>query len=119
MDGNAQWGENLPKLVHVRMIQAMENATSPTAVIRPADNLAADRQLLLDIRSFELVAGEPALATVEFAARIVGDNRIIDARKFSASVPASSSEAAAVAAALNQAFGKVAKEVVIWARATH
>jgi len=119
MDGNAQWGDNLPKLVHVRMIQAMENATSPTAVIRPADNLAADRQLLLDIRSFELVAGEPALATVEFAARIVGDNRIIDARKFSASVPASSPEAAAVAAALNQAFGKVAKEVVIWARATH
>ena len=87
MAGNAQWGDNLPKLVHVRMIQTMENATSPTAVIRPADNLTSDRQLLLDIRSFELVAGEPPLATVEFAARIVGENRVIDARRFSASVP--------------------------------
>jgi ABC-type uncharacterized transport system auxiliary subunit len=97
----------------------MENATSPTVVIRPADNLTSDRQLLLDIRSFELVAGEPPLATVEFAARIVGESRVIDARRFSASVPVPTAEAAAVAAALDQAFGKVAKEVVIWARAAH
>ena len=119
MAGNVQWGDSLLKLVHMRMIKTMENATSPTAVIRPADNLGSDRQLLLDIRSFELVAGEPPLATVEFAVRIVGENRVMNARTFSASVPASSADAAAAAAALDQAFGRVAKDVVIWARAPH
>ena len=119
MEGNVQWGDNLPKLVHVRLVQAMESATSPSAVIRPADNLPSDRQLFLDIRSFDLVAGEAPIATVELAARIVGDNRVMDARTFSASVQASSFQPEAAAVALNQAFGKVVHELVLWTRAAH
>lgn len=118
MDGNGQWGDNLPKLVHARLVQAMESATSPGSVIRPADNVPSDRQLLLDIRSFDLVAGEPPVATVEFAARIVSESRVIAARTFTASERAASAEPGAAAAALNQAFGKAAQELLLWARGT-
>lgn len=119
MDGNVQWGDNLPKLVHARLVQAMENATPPASVIRPADNLPSDRQLFLDIRSFDVAAGEMPMATVEFAARIVGESRIMATRTFSASVRAASAEPEAAAVALNQAFGQVAQELVMWARAAH
>jgi phospholipid/cholesterol/gamma-HCH transport system substrate-binding protein len=117
MAGNAQWGDSLPKLIQSRIIQTFENATSAAAVSRAVDNLSADRQLLLDIRSFDLVTGEQPVATVEIAAKMVGEgSRVLDARTFSATAPASSTDAAAVAAALNQAFGKVATEMVVWAQ---
>lgn len=115
--GGAQWGDNLPKLVQARLIQTLENATSPAAVGRAADNLTADRQLLVDIRSFDLVRSEPPVATVELAAKVTGDgNRVLDARSFTATAPAASTEPAATAAALDQAFGKAATELAIWAR---
>jgi phospholipid/cholesterol/gamma-HCH transport system substrate-binding protein len=117
--GAAQWSDTLPKLIQTKIIQAFENATSPAAVGRAADNLAAERQLLIDIRSFEVVAYEHPSATVELSAKIIGDgNRLVDARNFSATAPAPSTEAAAAAAALDQAFGKVATDLVIWARNT-
>jgi phospholipid/cholesterol/gamma-HCH transport system substrate-binding protein len=119
MEGNAQWAENLPKLVHMRLVQAMEGATSPKAVIRPSDNLPSDRQMLVDIRSFDFMTGELPTATVELGARIIGDSRVMEARSFSASVQATSVEPGAAAAALNEAFGQVARDLVLWARAAH
>ncbi len=118
--GPTQWTDALPKLVQARIIQALENATSPETVGRSIDAVTADRQLLMDIRSFELVDGEPPMAAVEIAARIVGDGgRVLGARSFSARSPASSSEGRAAAAALDQAFGKVATDLALWARSVN
>lgn len=117
MPGNVQWLDNLPKLMHTRIVQAFENATSAKAVTRTADNLTADRQLLLDIRGFDLVTTEPPVASVEIAAKVVGDNsRVLDARTFTATAQAASGDAAAAAAALDRAFGQVASEMVVWAQ---
>jgi phospholipid/cholesterol/gamma-HCH transport system substrate-binding protein len=116
MAGNAQWADALPKLVQAKVVQAFENATSPAMIVRTGDNVTADRQLLLDIRSFDLVANEKPEALVELAARIVADgNRVVDARTFSATAPASAVDGPAAAAALNQAFARVATELVVWA----
>jgi phospholipid/cholesterol/gamma-HCH transport system substrate-binding protein len=115
--GNAQWSDALPKLVQAKIVQAFENATSPAMIARTGDNLSTDRQLLLDIRSFDLIAAEKPEALVEFAARIVaGGNRVVDARTFSAIAPAAAADGPAAAAALNQAFGQVATELVVWAQ---
>jgi phospholipid/cholesterol/gamma-HCH transport system substrate-binding protein len=115
--GSAQWSDALPKLVQARVVQAIENGTSPESVGRALDTVTADRQLLMEIRSFELADGEPLTAMVEIAARIVGDGgRVLGARTFSARAPAVSSEGLAAAAALDQAFGKVATELTLWAR---
>jgi phospholipid/cholesterol/gamma-HCH transport system substrate-binding protein len=118
--GPTQWSDALPKLVQARMVQTLENATSPESVGRSIDAVTADRQLLMEVRNFELVEGEPLTATVEIAAKIVGDGgRVLGARSFGARSPASSSEGWAAAAALDQAFGKVATDLALWARSVN
>ena len=117
MPGNGQWIDTLPKLVLARMIQAFESATNPGAVARSTDNIPADRQLFIDIRSFEVVAAEQPVATVELAAKIVGEsNRVLAAKIFTATSPITAVEPAPAAAALNQAFGQVASDIVVWAQ---
>jgi phospholipid/cholesterol/gamma-HCH transport system substrate-binding protein len=115
--GPVQWSDALPKLVQARMVQTIENATSPAFVGRAMDAVMADRQLLMEIRSFELAEGEPLTAMVEIAARIVGEGgRVLAARTFSAHAQAASQEGRAAAGALDQAFGKVATDLALWAR---
>ena len=113
----AQWADTLPKLVQARIVQTLENAMSPAAVVRGIDNLASERQLLLDIRAFEVVDSDTPTATVELAAKIAGNgNQVIDAKVFAATVPASSTGASDAAAALDRAFGKVAADIAVWAQ---
>jgi phospholipid/cholesterol/gamma-HCH transport system substrate-binding protein len=113
----AQWADSIPKLVQARIVQSFENA-SYMRVARPLDGFAADRQLLIDIRQFQVLASAGPAAEVELSAKLVGDNgRIIAARIFRASVTVKPVDAAAAAGALDQAFGKVATELVVWALA--
>ncbi len=111
----ARWSDNLPKLLHARIIQSFENANLLRTVTRATDGLTADYQLLIDIRSFQLLMTAEPVADVEFAAKILGnDGKIIEARIFHATVPTGPAEAAGTAAALNEAFGKVVVELVPW-----
>jgi len=113
----AQWSDSVPKLLQARIIQSFENSNYVGAVARPMDGLAADDQLLVDIRSFQIttVPGGSPVAKVEFSAKIVGDNgRIIGSRAFSATAPAANIDAAGAAAAIDKAFGKAATDLVIW-----
>ena len=115
--GTGQWADSLPKLVQSKIIQTLENALSPSAVIRSSDGATADRQLLIDIRSFELQAGGPPLGKIELAVRIMGDgNRVVGARTFSATATSSSDEVGAAASALDDAFGHVATDMANWVR---
>jgi phospholipid/cholesterol/gamma-HCH transport system substrate-binding protein len=55
------------------------------------------------------------VAVVELSAKLVGEGgRIKASRVFRSTEPAKITDAATAAAALNEAFGKVAKEIVIW-----
>lgn len=114
----ARWSDNIPKLLQTRIIQTFENAGLLRSVARPIENLNASRQILIDIRSFQLSLSGAPLAEVEFSAKIVADDgRIIDARIFHATVPSLAADAPSAAAALNEAFGKTATELVVWASA--
>jgi len=111
----ARWSDNLPKLLHARIIQSFENANLLRTVTRATDGLTADYQLLIDIRSFQLLMTAEPVADVEFASKILGnDGKIIEARIFRATVPVKPADAAGTAAALNEAFGKVIVELVPW-----
>jgi phospholipid/cholesterol/gamma-HCH transport system substrate-binding protein len=115
---NAKWSDTLPKLLQAKIIQSFENAGLLRSVVRPMDALTPDRQLQIDIRRFQLTVEAEPVAEVEFAARLLAsDGKIIDARIFRASVPAGAADAAAAAAALNEAFGKAAVELVAWTTA--
>jgi phospholipid/cholesterol/gamma-HCH transport system substrate-binding protein len=113
---NAKWSDNIPKLLQERIIQSFENANLLKSVAKPMDGLAASHQLLIDIRSFQLAMAPTPTAEVEFSAKILGDNgKIVDARIFHASVPVKTADAPAAAAGLDEAFGKTAIDLVVWA----
>jgi cholesterol transport system auxiliary component len=114
--GGAQWQDRLPKLIQARLLQSFENANLLRRVGTPGEGLAADYVLVSTLRAFEISAADQS-AAVEIAVKIVAQRsgRIAAARVFRAVVPAPSMEGPAAVAALNDAFVKVAKEIVLWA----
>jgi phospholipid/cholesterol/gamma-HCH transport system substrate-binding protein len=118
-----QWSDTIPKMVQARVVQSFENAKYVAAVAKPMEGLAADYQLVIDIRSFGIAPGAPGIAAgsplpvakVEFSAKVVADGRIVASRTFSAASPAPDVHAAPAAAAIDTAFGKAATELVVWA----
>jgi phospholipid/cholesterol/gamma-HCH transport system substrate-binding protein len=112
---DAQWSDSLPKLLQAKIIQSLENANYPQAVVRPTEGLTSDYQLLIDIRSFQVELLPEPSAEVEFSAKVLaGDGRLVGSRIVHASVPVQATDAAAAAAGLNEAFGKAATELVLW-----
>lgn len=114
----AQWGDRLPKLLQARLLQAFENANRIRAVGRPNDRITADFQLVTDVRAFQIVfSGGQPFAEVELSAKIVADRagRIVAGRIFRARVAAAATEGPAAVEALDQAFGRVASDLVRWA----
>jgi len=112
---NAQWADNLPKLIQARIVQSFENARQINAVSRPLDQLNAAYRLELVIRSFQIALTPSPKAVVDVTARLVSDKgAVADARVFTASIPAKSAEAPDAVAALNQAFLQVATDIVTW-----
>jgi phospholipid/cholesterol/gamma-HCH transport system substrate-binding protein len=112
---DARWSDNIPILLQEKFIQSFENAGYSQAVSRPRDGFDAAYQLLLDVRSFSLVTGAEPHGELEFEAKILGPGgKIIAAKSFHTTAPATGTDAAAAAAALNQAFAEAAKELVPW-----
>jgi phospholipid/cholesterol/gamma-HCH transport system substrate-binding protein len=119
---DAQWSDNIPKLVQEKIIQTLENSDDFGAVARPLEGLNADNQLALDIRSFDIAGGPsaggapgPAQAHVAFTAKVLGDNgRILGSRIFDAKAPVQNATASGAAAAFNEAFAKAATELAAW-----
>jgi phospholipid/cholesterol/gamma-HCH transport system substrate-binding protein len=112
---NAQWADNLPKLIQARLVQSFENAHQLGAVSRPLEQLTAEYRLELTIQSFQIADGASPSAVVGLTARLVSDKGAIAAsRAFSASIAAKSAAAPDAVAALNRAFAQVAGEIVAW-----
>lgn len=112
---NAQWADNLPKLIEARLVQSFENAQQLNMVSRPIDTLNPAFRLETTVRSFYIATEPTPQAVVEVTARLVSDKGdVTAARVFSTTVPAKSIEAPDAVAALNEAFTKVAGEMVTW-----
>ena len=113
---DAKWSDNIPILLQEKFIQSFENAGYSSAVSRPRDGFEAAYQLVLDIRSFSLVTGAEPHGELEFEAKILGPGgKIVAAKAFHTTAPATGTDAAAAAAALNQSFANAATELVPWA----
>lgn len=112
----AQWTDRLPSLVQTRMVQAFENAGRIGSVGRSQDRLAADYQLITDIRAFEIDVGSGNQARVEIAAKIVDrTGRVRSGRVFEASAPAGAVNGPSASAALDRALSQVLVDMVGWA----
>jgi hypothetical protein len=62
MPENAQWSDTIPKVPQEKIIQSFEASNYVRAVARPIEGLAADYQLLLDLRSFRIMGPSTAPA---------------------------------------------------------
>ena len=115
--GGAQWADRVPALVQARLLQTFENAGRIGSIARPGDRINPDVQLNTDIRAFNIDTAS-GTAVVEITAKVVGDRtgEIRRARLFTARVPASASDGAAAAQALDQALSQVLIEIVRWVR---
>jgi phospholipid/cholesterol/gamma-HCH transport system substrate-binding protein len=112
---NAQWADNLPKLMQAKIVQSFENADQLRSVSRRIDDLNANYRLAIEIRSFEVTLSPEPTAVVEFAARILSeDGKVTEAKMFKATAPAKSKEVGDAVPALNQAFAQAAKDLVVW-----
>jgi phospholipid/cholesterol/gamma-HCH transport system substrate-binding protein len=114
---DGQWSDSLPKLMQAKIIQTFENA-GYMRVVRAADNLPSDRQLLLDLRRFSVSTGPERIAEVAFTAKIVDGSQVAEGRMFRATAPVQGEGAAAAAAGLNAAFGQAATALVKWVAST-
>ncbi len=108
-----QWSDRLPALVQHRLLQTFQNARLLKSVGLAGSGIAADYDLELDIRAFELdVKG--VQANVDIAVKIVTarSGHVAAAEIFQAQAPAAGTSAAAAAAALNAALSAVMAQIV-------
>lgn len=113
---DAQWSDSIPKLVQARLIQAFENFSLERAVTRNSPDVSADQQLILDIRSFQVAIAKVPVAEVVLTAKILSkDGRVLASKIFTQQQPLSELNPAAAAAAINEAFGRAAADIVVWA----
>ncbi len=115
---NARWGDNLPVLLQAKIIQSFENAGYAKEVSRTREGVTGNFQLLIDIRRFHIsTAGAPE-ADINFVAKLLDqDGKIVAAREFGATAPASASDAKAYVTAFNDALGKLLTDLVDWSTA--
>ena len=110
---DAQWSDNLPKMFQAKLIQSFENAKF-MGIAKASDAFMADRQLMVDIRTFDITKTKEPVAEVAFSAKVVADGKVVGARLFTATVPVKGTDAQAAAQALDAAFGKTATQLVEW-----
>ncbi|MFC6791422.1 ABC-type transport auxiliary lipoprotein family protein [Methylobacterium komagatae] len=113
--GGGQWADRLPRLIQTRIIQSLENSGRLRSVSRPGDKIAADYQLISEIRAFDIqtATGE---AVVDLSLKLVADGtgRVAAARIFTARVPVQKVDASSGAQALDQALVTVLGDIVRW-----
>jgi phospholipid/cholesterol/gamma-HCH transport system substrate-binding protein len=109
-----RWADNLTRLVQVKLAQSFENAGHIDQVSQ-TDAVAPEFNLLIDIRRFQIVTKPQPKAEIAFAVRITDSGgKIVSARSFDANAPAKGVETAPAVTALNDAFRKLAGEIVTW-----
>jgi phospholipid/cholesterol/gamma-HCH transport system substrate-binding protein len=109
------WADSIPKLLQARLIESFENYDIAHAPLRVADLGQTDFQLLIDVRRFRIATDSEPAAEVGLSARIVDKNgKVIASRLFEGSQKFDRVEPPAAVAAFNNAFGKIAKDMIAW-----
>jgi phospholipid/cholesterol/gamma-HCH transport system substrate-binding protein len=115
----AKWSDMLLEEVQSTIVQSFENAGFLGQVSRPLEGVTADFQLITDLRNFQILAGTPATADIEFSAKVLdSEGHVAGARLFHANSPVPSVDAVGAARALDAAFGWILPDLVVWTSTT-
>ena len=112
----AQWADRLPKVVQARLAQAFQETGRLGGVGKPGEGLAIDYQIVTEIRAFNIRLDGGDRAEVELFVKVLNDRNgtVRAASSFTATAPVSGTGNADFTAALDQAFGSAAAEIVDW-----
>jgi phospholipid/cholesterol/gamma-HCH transport system substrate-binding protein len=111
----ALWADSIPKLLQARLIESFENYDIAHAPLRTADVGQADFQLLIDVRRFRIAMESGPTAEIGLSARIVDkDGKVVAARLFEEGEKFDKLEPPAAVAAFDNAFARVAKNIIAW-----
>ncbi len=113
----AQWSDRLPRLLQSRLVETLEASGRFRAAGRPGQGMAADRQLVVEIRSFDYLPTESRVAVV-LSVKLMDDRsgRISAQRVFDGTAPTSGDGAPAVVAAFDGVTAQVLADIAAWAR---
>jgi phospholipid/cholesterol/gamma-HCH transport system substrate-binding protein len=110
------WADSIPKLIQARLIESFENYDIAHAPLRAADIGQVDYQLLIDVRRFQIATDPQATVQIAVSARILDKNgKVVASNVFEQNQKLDSLEPAAAVAAFDDAFGRLAKDLITWA----
>ena len=113
-----RWADNLSRLLQEKIVQSFENAGQQDKVSRNADAVTPEYQLLVNIRSFQVITKPQPTADVELSVKLVDNaGHILDARMLQFAAAAKSADAADAVVAFEEALGKALKDLVGWTTA--
>ncbi len=116
---NAEWSDSLPVLLQARLLQSFENFDIAHAPLRGDSGVEAAPHLMIDLRQFEIVTSPSPRAVIAFSAKLVdAAGHLKGARIFEQSVPIDTLSPPNAAAAFDQAFGGLARQLISWMVAT-
>ena len=109
------WADTIPKLLQARLIESFENYDIAHAPLRTADVGQIDFQLLVDVRHFRVTVESVLQAQIGLSARIVDKNgKVVASRLFEGREKFDKLEPPAAVAAFNEAFGRIARDMIGW-----
>lgn len=112
---DVMWADSIPKLLQAKLLESFENYDIVHAPLRPMDEVQADYQLLIDIRRFQVMSDPEPVVDIGLSARILNkDGKVIASRIFQETQKLDKIEPPAVATAFNDAFGRIAKDLITW-----
>ncbi|WP_438278622.1 ABC-type transport auxiliary lipoprotein family protein [Nitrobacter sp.] len=112
---DAMWADSIPKLLQAKLLESFENYDIAHAPLRSMDGVQADYQLVIDVRSFQISTEPEPAANIGLSARILNkDGKVVAARLFQDTQKLDKMEPAAASAAFNEAFGRIAKDMIAW-----
>ena len=112
------WSQPSTDLIEEVLLNALEDSGKIRSVARPASGIRADYRLVLDLRRFDsdyAGAATPS-AVIELNAKLLlsSDQRVVAARTFVVSKPASSTAIPQVVEAFEQSLQALGQEVAGW-----
>jgi phospholipid/cholesterol/gamma-HCH transport system substrate-binding protein len=109
------WADSIPKLLQARLIESFENYDIARAPLRAADIGQTDYQLLIDVRRFQVETGSQPAAQIALSARILDKSgKVVASHLFEQSERLDKIEPQAAVSAFEEAFGRLAKDLVNW-----
>ena len=111
----AMWADTIPKLLQARLIESFENYDIAHAPLRATDIGSSDFQLLIDVRRFRVAVESAPIAEIGLSARILDrDGKVVASRLFEESESFGKLEPPAAVAAFDNAFARMAKNIITW-----